>query len=317
MKTRFIAAFAFMLSACGEEPLTFYQGYAEGDFVRVAAPFAGRLVELSTRRGDHVKAGDPLYVLEQENEAADRSEVEERLERAQAQLANQRKAKRAPELAMIRAEIRQAEASVKLSASLLRRREELVEAKAVSKEELDEARATYERDRARVAELRAQLANAKLPVARPDEIKAAEAEVAAAKAELAQARWRLAQKSVSAPQAGRVNDTLFVEGEWVAAGAPVVSILPAENIHVRFFVPEPQLGAIHVGDEVSVRCDGCAAPISATVSFIAPEAEFTPPVIYSRESRYKLVYLVRARSSPQDSVRLHPGQPVEVTLAQK
>ena len=305
------------LSACGGQQQDFYQGYAEGDFVRVAAPFAGRLVKLSTRRGDHVKIGEPLYVLEQENEAADRREAEERLERAQAQLANQTKAKRAPELAMIQAEIRQAEASVKLSASLLRRREELVEAKAVSKQELDEARATYERDRARVAELRAELVNAKLPVARPDEIKAAEAEVAAAKAELAQAQWRLAQKSVAAPQPGLVNDTLFVEGEWVAAGAPVVSILPSENIHVRFFVPEPALGAIHVGDQVSVRCDGCAAPIAATVSFIAPEAEFTPPVIYSRESRYKLVYLVRARPSPQDAVLLHPGQPVEVTIAQE
>ncbi len=316
MKSWLLVIF-LVLSACGRQEQDFYQGYAEGDFVRVAAPFAGRLVELSTRRGDHVKAGEPLYVLEQENEVADRHEAEERLERAQAQLANQTKAKRAPELAIIQAEIRQAEASVKLSASLLRRREELVEAKAVSKQELDEARATYERDRAREAELRAELVNAKLPVARPDEIKAAVAEVAAAKAELAQAQWRLAQKSVAAPQPGLVNDTLFVEGEWVAAGAPVVSILPSENIHVRFFVPEPALGAIHVGDQVHVRCDGCAAPITATVSFIAPEAEFTPPVIYSRESRYKLVYLVRARPSPQDAVLLHPGQPVEVTIAQK
>lgn len=317
MRIRFIAVLALVLSACGEREPNYYQGYAEGDFVRVAAPFAGRLVKLSTQRGDQVEGGDPLYLLEQENEAADRREAEERLGRAQAQLANQMKARRAPELAMIQAEITQAEASVKLSESLLRRRKELVEAKAVSQQELDEARATYERDRARVAELRAQLANARLPVARPDEIKAAEAEVAAAKAELAQAEWRLAQKSVFAPAAGRVNDTFFVEGEWVAAGAPVVSILPAENIHVRFFVPEPALGAIHAGDRVSVRCDGCAAPISAAVTFIAPEAEFTPPVIYSRESRYKLVYLVRARTSPRDAVLLHPGQPVEVTLAQK
>ncbi|MGH8729771.1 MAG: HlyD family secretion protein, partial [Burkholderiales bacterium] len=241
MRTRFIAVPVLLLTACSGPEQNYYQGYAEGDFVRVAAPFAGRLVELSTRRGDQVKAGEPLYVLEQENEAADRREAEERLERAQAQLANQMKARRAPELAMIQAEIRQAEASVKLSESLLRRRKALVEAKAVSQQELDEARATYERDRARVAELRAQLTNAKLPVARPDEIKAAEAEVAAAKAELAQAEWRLAQKSVSAPQTGGVNDTFFVEGEWVAAGAPVVSMLPAENIHVRFFVPEPQL----------------------------------------------------------------------------
>lgn len=202
MRMRFSAVLALMLCACGGEQQDYYQGYAEGDFVRVAAPFAGRLVKLSTQRGDRVKAGEPLYVLEQESEAADRREAEERLESAQAQLANQTKARRAPELAMIQAEIRQAEASVKVSELLFRRRQALVDANAISKQELDEARASYERDRARVAELRAQLTNAKLPVARPDEIRAAEAEVAAAKAGFAQAEWRLAQKSVSAPRLG-------------------------------------------------------------------------------------------------------------------
>lgn len=98
---RFIAVLALILCACGGQQQDYYQGYAEGDFVRVAAPFAGRLVKLSAQRGDQVKAGELLYVLEQESEAADRREAEERLESAQAQLANQTKARRAPELAMI------------------------------------------------------------------------------------------------------------------------------------------------------------------------------------------------------------------------
>jgi HlyD family secretion protein len=105
-----------------------------------------------------------------------------------------------------------------------------------------------------------------------------------------------------------------VRGEWVPAGAPVVSVLPAANVKARFFVPETELGRVRVGQGVKLACDGCGAPIDAKVSFIATQAEFTPPVIYSKDSRAKLVFLVEARPSPADAVKLHPGQPVDVTL---
>jgi len=111
-----------------------------------------------------------------------------------------------------------------------------------------------------------------------------------------------------------VVDTLFARGEWVPAGAPVVSLLPPANVKVRFFVPEPRLGSVTVGQKVALACDGCAAPIAGTVSFIAPQAEYTPPVIYSKDSRAKLVFLVEARPAPEDAVKLHPGQPIDVTL---
>ncbi|MGH6920001.1 MAG: HlyD family secretion protein, partial [Geminicoccaceae bacterium] len=132
-------------------------------------------------------------------------------------------------------------------------------------------------------------------------------------AQLAQAEWRLDELAQAAPQAGLVVDTLYRPGEWVAAGAPVVSLLPPENVKVRFFVPEPRLGAIAVGDEVEVRCDACPPDLAAEISFIAPEAEYTPPVIYSREMRAKLVYLVEAKPRQPDALR--PGQPVDVILA--
>jgi HlyD family secretion protein len=130
---------------------------------------------------------------------------------------------------------------------------------------------------------------------------------------LAQAQWRLDQKTQVAPAAGVVTDTLFRPGEWVAAGAPIVSLLPPGNVKVRFYVPEPQLAAVRVGGSVAVRCDGCASTIAARIAFIAPQAEYTPPVIYSRENRAKLVYLVEARPEPPDPA-LHPGLPVEVQL---
>jgi HlyD family secretion protein len=244
-----------------------------------------------------------------------RREAEERLRNAEAQLANLRKARRPTEIAAVRAQIAQADAALELSEAQLKRTAQLVAQNFIAKEKYDEAQAARDRDRARVAQLKADLATAQL-AARPDEIKAAEAAVAAAKATLEQAAWRLEQKSAAAPAAALVADTYFVKGEWVGAGAPVVSLLPPQNMKIRFFVPEAVLGALRVGQEMRVACDGCAADITARVSFIAPQAEFTPPVIYSRENRAKLVFLVEARPAPADAVKLHPGQPVEVKPVQ-
>jgi HlyD family secretion protein len=94
----------------------------------------------------------------------------------------------------------------------------------------------------------------------------------------------------------------------------VVAILPPENVKARFFVPETKLGAVRIGQPVQLRCDGCAAPIAAKVTYIAPQAEFTPPVIFSKDSRARLVFLVEARPSREDATKLHPGQPLDVTL---
>jgi HlyD family secretion protein len=134
----------------------------------------------------------------------------------------------------------------------------------------------------------------------------------AQEATLAKADWDLSQKRQAAPQAGEVFDTLYREGEWVAAGRPVVVLLPPRNIKVRAFVPETRIGAIQPGDRVLVTVDGVAAPFIGKVSFISPQAEYTPPVIYSRESRSKLVFMIEAIFDNQTAAKLHPGQPVDV-----
>lgn len=317
MQIALAGAWFAVLTGCGNngETVYIYNGYAEGEYVRLASPFAGRLAALNVRRGDTVSAGAPLFALEQENERAARQEAEARVKRAAAQLENLRTGKRPAEVETVRNQLVQAQASLKLSAADLKRQQQLVAAKLVSLARLDEARAAYERDRARVAELSAQIKVAML-AARPDEIAAAQAEVAMTREALAQAQWKLGQKTLSAPQAALVADTLYRQGEWVPAGMPVVSLLPAENIKVRFFVPEKELGAVRMGQRAELRCDGCQAPMAAQVSFIAPQAEYTPPVIYSKESRAKLVFLVEAWPAPAEAARLHPGQPVEVRLRQ-
>ena len=312
MRTLAIAAL-IALAACGDPKPTALQGYVEGEYVRVAAPFAGTLVKLEVQRGQAVTSGAPLFALEAESEAAGRREAEERVRRAEAQVEDLRKGRRPTEIEAVRQQLAQAESASLFSQKELARVEDLVNKGFLSRQKLDEARAARDRDRSRVAELQADLGTARAG-ARPDELRAAQAEAQAARAALAQADWRLRQKTVGATVGGTVTDTLFVQGEWVPAGAPVATILPPANVKVRFFVPETRLGEVKVGQSISLACDGCPSTIAARVTFIATQAEFTPPVIYSKESRAKLVFLVEARPTPEDAQRLHPGQPVDVTL---
>jgi HlyD family secretion protein len=297
------------LAACGERGADSWQGYVEGEFVLLASPYPGQLQKLYVRRGDAVERGKALFALEQEAERAARLEAEQRLHASAARLENLRGARRAPEIQALRAELEQARAALKLSSANLAREEGLVRSGATSRARHDEARGAFERDRARVAEAEAQLQAAQLPVGRDPERKAAEGEVEAARAALAQAAWRLEQKSVAAPVAGQVQDTFFVEGEWVPAGRPVASLLPPGNVKVRFYVPETSVAKISLGQALRVRCDGCPAPVPAKVSYVSSQAEYTPPFLYSKESRAKLVFLVEARL---EGGALRPGQPVDV-----
>jgi HlyD family secretion protein len=225
-----------------------------------------------------VAAGALLFTLDSTAEVAARDEAAADLAAAEARLADLRKGKRAPEIDLIAAQKAQAEAMLALSALHLRRQEQLVGTAAASKEQLDAARANQQRDQARVEELEAALEVARL-AGREDELAAAEAAINAAQAALAMAQWRLDERQATAPAAVQVTDTLYRVGEHVGAGAPVVELLPPENVNLRFFVPEPLLGNLAIGDRVGFDCDGCPADLAARISFIAPDAEYTPPVI--------------------------------------
>jgi HlyD family secretion protein len=296
---------------CSETRKNTFQGYVEGEFVYVASPLGGQLTVLSVRRGHTVNVDDPLFQLEKASETAAVQEALERLRQAQNRLADLQKGKRPSEIAALEARIRETEAALQLSEETLQRREKLYREGSISQEDLDRARTTQERDASRVREVKADLETARLG-GRADEIKAIRAEVQAAAARVEQARWNLDQKVQSAPRQGLVFDTLFRLGEWVPAGRPVVVLLPPENIKVRFFVPEKVVGSLAVGEQVLVSFDGGGAPIAAMISYISPEAEYTPPVIYSSQSRAKLVFMVEAKPELGAADRLHPGQPVDV-----
>jgi HlyD family secretion protein len=136
-----------------------------------------------------------------------------------------------------------------------------------------------------------------------------------AEARVNTSQTRLARRSGFAPVGGTVQQIYFREGEMVPAQRPVLSIMPPGNMKVRFFVPETELPKLAIGEEVRVTCDNCAGDLTAKIYFIATMAEYTPPVIYSMDERNKLVYLIQARPSRPDSLRV--GQPISVFLNSK
>lgn len=310
---RWILCLPLALAACDAAPEGVWQGYVEAEYTYVAPLDAGRIVALDVARGDEVKAGQVLFALEDDAARARRDQAQADLVQAESDLADLRKGDRPEDLAILQAQLDEARASLSLSVPRLARREKMVKGSIIGEEELDEAKAAILSDRGNIAEYEARLAEAKLP-ARADQIAAAEATVAARRAALADAEWQLSKRRETAPADARVEDVYYRLGETAAAAAPVVSLLAPENLKLRFFVPEPDLAQLAVGQRVAVGCDGCAAGLTATIRFIAREAEFTPPVIYSLTRREKLVFLIEA--IPDDLGQTwHPGLPVDISLA--
>jgi HlyD family secretion protein len=301
------------LASCRRAPSAGqWQGYFEGEFVHVGSPLAGRLDQLLVARGATVAAGAPLFRLDDAAEQAVHREAAERLRQAEARLADLQKGQRPSELAAAEARLARTRAAAELSARELDRLQRLHQAKVVSDDDLDRARLTHDANRQQAAEAEAQLATARLG-GRTDAIAAAEADVAAARAAVERAAWSLAQKTPVAPTDARVFDTLYREGEFVAAGAPVVSLLPPGNLKVRFFVPEAELAGLKPGDRVRVSVTGRSAPLAARITYVSPQPEYTPPVLYNRENRAKLVFMVEAHPADTAAAHdFHPGQPADV-----
>lgn len=305
--------FLLATAGCGGKRAVTYQGYIEGEFVQVASPLAGELANLAVARGQAVTEGELLFELENGAETAARDEARLRLEQAEANLRDARLGRRPSEILSLKAQLAEARAALVLSEKEFARQQKLRESGVSSVEAMDRARAERDQDRGRVSRLQADLDTARLG-SRENQIAAAEANVQAQAAALAGAQWQLDQKRQMTPKSGLVFDTLYREGDWVAAGRPVVALLPPENVKVRVFAPETVVGGVRPGMKVRVSVDGVDEDFEGVVNFVSPRAEYTPPVIYSQDRREKLVFLVEAVFAPEVAVKLHPGQPVDVEL---
>ncbi len=286
---------------------TVLSGYIEGEPLYLAAPVAGTVKAMYVVRGQDVAAGGKLFVVDPQQVVAARDQAAAQVAAAQFQAMDARKGQRPLELAVLDANIAAAEAKARDADAMLRRVSALAAKGYESKAALDDAQADAKSADAAVRAARKQRDVATLG-ARVDQIHAADAQVSNAQAGLNGAAARLNDVAPVAPGKARVEDVFFQQGEWAPANQPILSLLPDDRIKVRFFVPEQQLSAYRIGRTVRFACDGCAKGLSAKIGYVSPRPEFTPPVIYSREARDRLVYLVEA----YPGVRLNPGQPVDV-----
>jgi HlyD family secretion protein len=304
-----------VVAACGVNPEDIvFQGYVEGEFIDVAPEIGGRIVEMAVERGDDVESGALLFRIDDAEAAAAVTQAEAEVARAEAELANLQEGQRPTEIAVIEAQIAEAEASLEAAERDLLRQLELYERNVISEARLDQAREAVSVAEARLAAVERERDVAEMP-ARTPEIEAGERAVDAAQAALSQAQTRLSRHTITAPRAGRIEDVHYREGEVATPGAPVLSLLPPDRRKVIFFVPEYVRPSLAIGATVSITCDGCAEGLTATVSFLSSEAEFTPPVIFSRDTRDKLVFRAEARLAG-DALALPLGQPVDVTIAE-
>ncbi len=300
-----LAAILFLAPRLKARPAL--SGYVEGEAIYMAAPISGAVASISVARGDRVSAGQPLFAIDPKILTAQRAQQSAQVAAAQAQARDARLGQRPTELAVFEAEAAAAEAAARNAEADLRRTEPLVRQGIYAPARLDNARAGAQAAQARAAAARRRLDTARLG-AREEQVRAADSKVAQAGAALAEVQARLADTSPVAPAAGRIEDVFYQPGEWAAANQPILSILPDDRVRLRFFAPAASVALYRPGADVRFSCDGCKSGLTARITYVSPRPEFTPPVIYSREARDRLVYLIEARPS----ARLNPGQPVDV-----
>jgi HlyD family secretion protein len=307
-----LALLAAILPFC-PRAMPVHNGYVEGEYVLMAPREAGRIERLAVIEGQTVKAGDLLFKIDTSEISRQVDAAKARLAQAEAQLADLETGERREELAVLEAALAAQEAALADANRVMARQKDLYERRVVSKAALDDATAKRDSAEALTQQARRRIEVAKMP-ARGRAIDAARQHVESARADVAQMSWRESQFEVKAPADAVVDRVFRREGEMAASDKPALQLLPPGNRKVRFFVNEQERSSFAPGTIVKVSCDGCPDTLEATVSRVASQAEFTPPVIYSVESRDKLVYAVDARPDARSGATLHPGQPVDVRL---
>lgn len=276
-------------------------GYIEGENLYLAAPVAGTVAEVAAVEGRRASPGQPLFRIDPATLAAEGQQAQAGVAAANTQIAS------------AEAQAQQAAAEVAAAAADAdRARRDLARLESVRRDDpaavagkdLDAARAALRNADARV------VAAGRTAASRRALVAAARAQAAEAVGSRREVDIRVNQLSPLAPTAARIEQVFFQPGEWVSANQPVVALLPDNKVKLRFYVPEAQVARYQPGRRVRFACDGCAVGLAAAISYVSPRPEFTPPIIFSRDSRDRLVFMVEARPDrPQD---LQPGLPVDV-----
>ena len=291
----------------GPEAPPVYNGYLEADYVYVAALSAGRIVAIAADEGEQVRAGQVLVTLEQSAQNAGLQAAEAGVRQAEANLDNLMTGGRADEIAVIAASLHRAEADRALAEANFARTTQLAGQGQVSAARVDQDRTVLAAAEAAVEQLQAQLTVAGLP-ARDAQRVAAEAGLAMARAGAEGARIALADRVLRAPVSGVLERRFYEPGEVAGSGEPLLAIFQPDRLRVILYLPQAERAGFRLGEVLAMACDGCPAGISARIVLMASEPQYTPPILYSRDERGRLVFRAEAQVSGVGG--LLPGQPV-------
>lgn len=288
-------------------------GYVEGEPLYLSAATSGTVTGLDVQRGDRVAAGAPLFQIDPGAASAETAQAAEALRAAQAQARDAGKGQRPSERAILEAQRAAARAQAHEAELAYGRVRTLFQRGFAARARLDQAQAELDTARAQLRETERRLDVAELGQ-REDQQAAASARASQAGAALTEAEVRARLLAPVAPVSARVEDVFFQRGEWAPANQPVVALIPDDRVKLRFFVRETEVNRYRPGRRLTFTCDSCGGQRAAVVTWVSPRPEFTPPVIYSRDSRDKLVFLVEAR--PDRPRELTPGLPIDVAPLQ-
>jgi len=301
-----------LISACSNQ-VKHLQGYVDGDFTYISSAKSGTIEQLFVNRGDIVNKSTILYKLDPEPEQSIVLSAIAKLKQAKKTLKDMEQGRRKEYINSIKAKRAQVFAKLIYDKKMILRYKKLYQTGAIDQAAVDMQRSKYITDRRKIEEIDSDLKFAKLG-SREDQIEAQKELVKSIGANLKQAEWQLNQKFGVSKSKGIVFDVFFRSGEFVPAGRPIVSILYPENVHIVFYIPEKNLSKIKLGQIVSFKFDGSNKIFSAKISYISEKAEYTPPVIYSKESRSKLVFKIYAKPTIETAKILHVGQPIDILL---
>jgi HlyD family secretion protein len=279
----------------------YLSGYIEGEELYLAAPVSGTVQAIAAKEGSRVRAGTALFAIDPATLSAQGEQARAGLEAARTQIASAEAIARQAEAEVAAAAADAERARSDLARQLAVRRDD---AAAVADKDIDDARAALRQADARLAAARRSADS------RRAEVAATRAQADEAEGRRREVGIRVDQLSPAVPVSGRVEDVFFQRGEWVSVNQPVVALLPDDKVKVRFFVPEREVARYRPGRDVRFFCDSCADGLTATIRYVSPRPEFTPPIIYSRDSRDRMVFMVEAY--PKRPAGLQPGLPVDV-----
>lgn len=301
------------LSSCTEKKPTVLNGYVEANYTRLSSVFGGRLEEIVVKSGDVINAKSKIFSLNNTAELAAVNEATARVQKSEVVLSDLETGAGENEISVIRGQLKEAQAIFKLAQINFNRQKKLLAEGLISQASFDLSKSQFEQASAKIESINAQLKVLKSP-ARIGQTQAQSAETTSAKEIYKQKLWAYSQKEVFAPKKPPefiVENVYFQVGEFVPAGVPVVSLLAESEKFIRFFIPQEKLAQIKIGGQVNIICDGCESQY-AKINFISTNAEFTPPILYNRENRAKLMFRVEAL--PEKPQNLKVGMPIDILL---